>query len=124
MTRPSPNVLANLCRVYPFVPAQDADGGLDPARSFPAGSDPLPCSYQCDTAERVDAAGRVSTVNRWSVLFATEDLLALPAPVKVNDRLDLFAADGVTVFQSVYADGGFDYAGRGAASEVPCRDVF
>lgn len=125
MRAPSDRVLANLCNVYPLVPAQDKDLSLDGPNAFPAASATgLPCSYQCQSAERVDEAGRVSVVHVWSVLFATSALAAVSPPLKENDRLDLLAADGVTVLERVYVNGSFDFAGRSSATEVPCRSVF
>jgi hypothetical protein len=121
MRRPSPRVLANRCTVTPVVAAQDADGGLDVAGSYPAGGAyTLACSYQCEASTAVDADGRSSTVDAWSVLFATADLAG--TPVKRNDRVTLLNPDGSTL-RVLYADGGLDYAGRGSTTEIPCREV-
>jgi hypothetical protein len=122
MQRPSRNVLANLCTVYPYVTAQDADAGNDSPNNYPATSAvALPCSHQCETEERIDEMGRVTLVNAWTVIFATADVTGLG--MKVNDRIDLLTPDGMSVARSVYVSAGLDMASRQIATEVSCREV-
>jgi hypothetical protein len=120
MRSPSARVLVNTCTVYPYVPAQDADAGNDPAACYPASAGTFACSYQCQAVTRVDEAGRVSSGFTWAVLFSTADVVALG--FKINDRVDLLNADS-TLLKTVYADGGFDLAGRGSTTEVMCRET-
>ncbi len=122
MRAPSARVLTNRVNIVPYVPAQDDEGGVDLVNSYPATvASGVACSTQCKTAERIDETGRVSTVNQWAILFATADLAGLG--LKVNDRLDVLADDGVTVVNQVYVGGSLDMAGRGSTSRVRCTEI-
>lgn len=114
MRRPSNRVLVNRCNLYRLDPQQDADAGLVPGSSYATAiATNVACSAQNTTTTR-DAGeqGRASTLNEWLVFFSNDYGL------KVNDRIDLLAADGAAVAATLYVDGQTDAGGRGAVWEV------
>jgi hypothetical protein len=111
---PSPLCLVNTCDVYPYSPAQDADGGNDPDACY--GTSPthaaVACSAQPDSAEEVDAQGRVTTSVAWTVMFGPA---ALGYGLKARDKLVLSVAGNT---YTAFVHGFRDAAGRGSTVVV------
>lgn len=121
---PSLNLCNRQATVRRLSPAQDKDLSLDGPNAFPdsgvVASGAWCVAQKVDAGGEADEAGRVSVLESWLVGFPP--LYDVPGwGLKRDDRIDLLAADGVTVTDSLYVVAAFDGGGRGESYQVPCE---
>lgn len=114
----------NQANFWRFLPAQDADATPinDESYTTSIASAAWIIAQNLGGVRDDNRAGRVCTVREWLIAIPSEygpDTWGL----KINDRVDLLASDGMTVTAQLYIDDIIDAGGRGEAFEVPAVQI-
>jgi len=115
---PSPNILRHRANIYPFVPAQDVDGSVNPANCYPAQSfTGVRCLGQHVSSEAMeDDAGRVTQFNKYKFIFGES------YSINIRDRIDFYDPTDATLIRTVYVVGRKNSGGRSAVWHVDAED--
>jgi hypothetical protein len=111
-------MLRHRANIYPFVPAQDIDGGNDPANCYPSQSyTAVRCLGQHVSTEALeDDAGRVTQFNKYAFIFGDS------YGINLRDRIDFYDPTTPTNIRTVYVVGRMNSGGRSAVWHVDCED--